>query len=61
MDNGDPQLISNYYENDSSLYGQYILIGDSNKYVVVNEYRNRTEYLYLTQETYNSLFPESEK
>ena len=61
MDNGDPQLISNYYEDDSPQYGQYILVGDSNKYVVVNEYRNRTEYLYLTQETYNSLFPESEK
>ena len=26
MDNGDHQLISNYYEDDSSLYGQYILI-----------------------------------
>ena len=61
LDNGDPQLIKDYYEDDSPLYGQYILIGENNKYVIVNEYRNRTEYLYLTQETYNSLFPESEE
>ena len=61
MDNGTPKLIKDYYEIDQELYGNHIVIGESNKYVIVNEYRNRTEYLYLTQETYNSLFPESEK
>ena len=61
LDNGTPKLIKDYYEIDQELYGNYIVIGESNKYVIVNEYRNRTEYLYLTQETYNSLFPESEK
>ena len=54
------ELVDDYYESDSVRYASYILIGDSNKYVVVNEYRDRTQYLYLTQETYNELFPEGE-
>ena len=58
MDNGNPELVKDYYESDSVRYASYVLIGDSNKYVVVNEYRDRTQYLYLTQETYNELFPE---
>ena len=60
MNNGNPELVKDYYESDSVRYASYILIGDSNKYVVVNEYRDRTQYLYLTQETYNELFPEGE-
>ena len=60
MNNGNPELVKDYYESDSVRYATYILIGDSNKYVVVNEYRDRTQYLYLTQETYNELFPEGE-
>lgn len=60
MDNGNPELVKDYGESNSVRYATYILIGDSNKYVVVNEYRDRTQYLYLTQETYNELFPEDE-
>ena len=59
MDNGEPKMKSNYYENTSSqVYGDYIIIGDTNKYVVVVGYRTLTEYLYLTQATYDSLFSE---
>lgn len=57
MDNGSPQLVSNYYENTVyANYKDYIVIGDVNKYVVVHEYRKTTEYLYLTQETYDKIF-----
>ena len=59
MDNGSPLMVSNYYDNTSSSYTNYkdyIVIGDTNKYVVVHGYRKITEYLYLTQETYDELF-----
>ena len=57
MNNGSPQLVSNYYENTIyANYKDYIVIGDTNKYVVVHEYRKTTEYLYLTQETYDEIF-----
>ena len=57
MDNGSPQMISGYYEDKSLVnYKDYIIIGDTNKYVVVHGYRKTTEYLYLTQETYDEIF-----
>ena len=57
MDNGSPCMVSGYYENTSyANYKDYIIIGDTNKYVVVHGYRKLTEYLYLTQETYDELF-----
>lgn len=57
MDNGKPQLRSDYY-HDTSYPGHenYVIIGDTNKYVVVQGYRSEKEYLYLTQETYDKLF-----
>lgn len=59
MDNGKPQLRSDYY-HDTSYPGHenYIIIGDTNKYVVVQGYRSQKEYLYLTQETYDTIFNE---
>ena len=57
MDNGSPQMISGYYENTNLVnYKDYIIVGDTNKYVVVHGYRKVTEYLYLTQETYDMIF-----
>ena len=61
MDNGDPKMVKDYFIKDQPTYATYIVVGDTNKYVIVREYRNETKYLYLTQETYDSLFPESEK
>ena len=59
MDNGSPRLISDYYEDTSLVnYRDYIIVGDTNKYVVVHGYRKVTEYLYLTQETYDAIFDE---
>ena len=59
MDNGSPLMISGYYEDTSPVnYKDYIFVGDTNKYVVVNRYRKTTEYLYLTQETYDKIFSE---
>lgn len=57
MDNGSPQMVSGYYENTSyANYKDYIIVGDTNKYIVVHGYRKVTEYLYLTQETYDEIF-----
>lgn len=57
MDNGSPQMISGYYEDTSLVnYKDYIFVGDTNKYVVVHGYRKVTEYLYLTQDTYDMIF-----
>lgn len=59
MDNGKPQLKSDYYHNLEYVnYKNYIVIGDMNKYIVVHGYRSETEYLYLTQETYDNIFGE---
>jgi hypothetical protein len=60
-DNGKPQLRSNYC-HDTSYPGHenYVIIGDTNKYVVVQRYRSEKEYLYLTKETYDSIFSEAE-
>ena len=59
MDNGQPRMISDYYEDTFyANYKDYIVIGNTNKYVVVREYRKVSKYLYLTQETYDKLFPE---
>lgn len=60
MDNGKPQLRS-YYCQDTSYPGHedYVIIGDTNKYVVVQGYRSEKEYLYLTQETYDAIFSEA--
>lgn len=61
--NGNPELVKDYHEIDSEICGNYIIVGeyDSNKYVIVNEYRSRTKYLYLTNETFNTLFPTTTK
>lgn len=59
MDSGTACLRSDYYE-DELPSGNYILIGESNKYVVVQGYREIDEFLYLTQETYDSIFSEAE-
>lgn len=57
MDNGSPLMISGYYENTKWVnYRDYIIVGDTNKYVVVHGYRKVTEYLYLTPETYDKIF-----
>lgn len=61
MDNGDPKMINDYCKDNNPTYSKNILIGDTNKYVVVNGYRYRHQYLYLTQETYDSLFPNASK
>ena len=59
MDNGKPQLKSNYCQDTSYLnHETYVIVGDTNKYVVVRGYRSKKEYLYLTQETYDKLFDE---
>ena len=61
MDNGSPQMISGYYENTNLVnYKDYIVVGDTNKYVVVHGYRKVTEYLYLTPETYDMIFNEED-
>lgn len=59
MDSGKPQLRSDYY-HDTSYPGHenYVIVGDINKYVVVQGYRSEKEYLYLTQETYDNIFGE---
>lgn len=57
MDNGSPQMVSDYYEDTSLVnYKDYIFVGETNKYVVVHGYRKTTEYLYLTQDTYDRIF-----
>ena len=56
MDNGDPKLVKDYYVKDEEYYPMYIVVGDANKFVTVRSYRNKTSYLYLTQETYDKLF-----
>lgn len=57
MDNGSPQMVSGYYEDTHLVnYKNYILVGDTNKYVVVIGYRKRTTFLYLTQDTYDMIF-----
>ncbi len=57
MANHTPTMRSNYYQSTSSAnYKDYIVVGDTNKYVVVKEYNKETEYLYLTQETYDNCF-----
>ena len=61
MDNGDPKMIKDYCKDNNPTYSKNILIGDTNKYVVVNGYRYRHQYLYLTQETYDSLFQDTSK
>ena len=59
MDNGSPQMVSGYYEDTHLVnYKDYIFVGETNKYVVVHGYRKVTEYLYLTQETYDKIFSE---
>lgn len=59
MDNGKPQLRSDYCHDTSYPNNEdYIVIGDVNKYVVVQGYRSEKEYLYLTQETYDKIFSE---
>lgn len=62
MDNGTPKMISGYCEDTSYVnYRDYILIGDTNKYVVVHGYRKIIEYLYLTQDIYDNIFNQTEK
>ncbi len=58
LDNGEPNMVKKYKEVDSNFHAKYIVVGDTNKYVIVHEYRNQTDYLYLTQETYDRLFNE---
>ena len=60
MDNGSACLRKDYRENTNGAYDDCILIGESNKYVVVESYREIDEFLYLTQETYDSVFPSKE-
>lgn len=62
MDNGKPQLRSDYCQ-DTSYPGHenYVIVGNTNKYVVVQGYRSEKEYLYLTQETYDKLFIEEDE
>lgn len=54
-DNGSPKLVETFSKRDTTLNGRYILIGDTNKYVRTEGYRTVDKYLYLTQETYDSL------
>lgn len=61
MDNGNPKMIKDYYKDNNPTYSKNILIGDTNKYVIVNGYRYQHQYLYLTKETYDSLFPDISK
>lgn len=58
-DNGAPKLVSSYYKRDTDRNGRYIIIGDENKYVIVPGYKTIDTYLYLTQETYDSLTKEA--
>jgi hypothetical protein len=52
------QFRKNYKEESIGSSDNFIIIGDANKYIVVRKYRETDEYLYLTQETYDSIFSE---
>ena len=58
-DNGTPKLVETYSKRDTTLNGRYILIGNENKYITTKGYRTIDRYLYLTQETYDSLAKEA--
>lgn len=58
MDNGSACLRKDYQEEAVGANDNLIIIGDSNKYVVVIGYRQIDEFLYLTQETYDAIFSE---
>lgn len=58
-DNGTPKLVKTYSKRDTALNGRYILIGNENKYIITEGYRTVDRYLYLTQETYDSLTKEA--
>ena len=58
MDSGTACLRRNYREEEIGANGNYIIIGESNKYVTVHSSREIDEFLYLTQETYDSIFSE---
>ena len=53
--NGELVLVENFRVD--SFYGNYVLIGDTNKYVDISSIREAHRYLYLTEEIYNELFP----
>lgn len=61
MDNGSACLRKDYYEHTVGSYDHCIIIGESNKYIVVESYRETDEYLYLTKETYDSIFSAKEQ
>lgn len=58
MDSGSAKFRKNYKEESIGSSDNFIIIGDANKYIVVSKYRETDEYLYLTQETYDSIFSE---
>lgn len=58
-DNGTLKLVETYSKKDTALNGRYILIGKENKYIMTEGYRTIDRYLYLTQETYDSLTKEA--
>ena len=58
MDNGSACLRKDYKANTVGSYDDCIIVGESNKYIVVEKYREIDEFLYLTQETYDSIFSE---
>jgi hypothetical protein len=60
MDSGSAFMRKDYQEGAVGSYDNCILIGESNKYVVVCGHREIDEFLYLTQETYDSIFSEVE-
>lgn len=60
LDNREPVLVKDF-ENSSIMntnYGEHILVGDENKYVIVRSYRSEHHYLYMDRKTYYELFPE---
>ncbi len=58
MHNGSVYLRKDYQERTVGSFNDCILIGESNKYVVVESHREVDEFLYLTQETYDKIFTE---
>ena len=60
MYNGSAYLRRDYKEMTVGSFDDRILIGESNKYIVVESHREVDEFLYLTQETYDNIFSEVE-
>lgn len=60
MDSGTARLRRDYCEEEIGANGNYIIVGESNKYVTVQGYREIDEFLYLTQETYDNIFSAEE-